>query len=176
MEASIQPVQEPSAASASEGPGLPDVLAPMTTPLGKDEVCSRLDALCRRGKLPGFRRTEDGFVVDAFGAPFDADLVGHVEGTEGGSRVTFRLVRRLQTPLIFVIVMALTVEPGRYFMDQLIPGEWGWIDTRWWYYPLTILPLPWIWRKLSRASRAATLDHASEQVERIGGAIGASRG
>ncbi len=167
--ATAEPRAGEATPEAGPSPTLPDVLPELTVPLTRAAVLERLGFASRRGKLAGYRQVESGFVVDAFGAPFDADLIGRVDETGGQSKISFMLKRRWKMPLLYVIAMVLMVEPGRYFTDQLIPGEWGWIDTRWWYYPLTILPLPWLWLKCSRASTKATREHAAEQIEKIRG-------
>ncbi|MFG0326555.1 MAG: hypothetical protein ACF8SC_04705 [Phycisphaerales bacterium JB037] len=137
------------------------------------EVIAALDAAARRGKLAGFeKRGGDGFVVDAFGAPFDYDLIGRVSGEGDGSEIRFSMERRKKMPIIAAVLLLVTIEPGRYFMDQLIPGEWGWINTMWWYYPLTILPLPWVWIGLSKRSERAAREHAGEQIEKVRGFVG----
>lgn len=150
---------------------LSDPLPTLDTPLSLDEVKSRLDHAARRGKLPGYHPLSDGFVVDAFGTPFECDLVAAASPSNdaGGAkmRLTFTLRRRRKMPLVFAAALILTVEPGRYFLDQLIPGEWGWIDTRWWYYPLSILPIPLIWRTASKRSNLMARADAHEQIAKI---------
>lgn len=140
-----------------------------------DRVVPVLEDAAKRGKLPGFRRVgESEFAVDAFGTPFDYELRGRVEPASSSSRVRFALRRKGLMPIVFALVLVLTVEPGRYFADQLIPGEWGWINTMWWYYPLTILPLPWVWLGLWKRSRASAVGHASEQIEKMRRALEAT--
>lgn len=176
--APIQPQGSPSAsdqsAQGSAGePGLPGAAAaapvgPATSPLTPGAVVDALDKAARRGKLSGFRAVPDGFTLEVFGAPFDERLECTVRAAgAGGTRIEPTLKRALKMPIIFAIVLALSVEPGRYFTDQLIPGEWGWIDTRWWYYPITILPIPFMWRTLSRRSKAAAAEHAGEQWAKV---------
>lgn len=63
--------------------------------------------------------------------------------------------------------MILTVEPGRYFLELMIPGSWGWGSIMWWYYPLTILPILPSWLYFVRKSRQSTLQTAKESHEAI---------
>jgi len=148
----------------------------LETELAPDAVKQALLALAKRGKLAGFRTDGvDGlFRVDAFGQQFDYDLNARAESAQGKTRLVFSLHRRLKMPIIAAVLLIVSVEPGRYFVDQLIPGSWNWISTMWWYYPLTIVPIPWIWRSMSRKSIAAAHDHAHEQIGKIKQAIDAS--
>jgi hypothetical protein len=138
------------------------------------EVVSRLDRASRRGRLAGFRAYPgDGvlFSVELPGHPFDGVLEARAREEGGGTRLELRTRMLLRMPVVFALVLIATVWPGVYFMDRLIPGEWGWIPqigtwwpgTWWWYVPLTALPLPFVWRALMRRSKAA-LDKAAEEM------------
>jgi len=67
----------------------------------------------------------------------------------------------------YLAAMVLTVEPGRYFVELMIPGSWGWGGIWWWYYPLTILPIPPSWWLFVRQTRASTLESARKAREAI---------
>lgn len=160
-------------------PGLVPLDLPLPvldTDLAPDAVEQALLGLAKRGKLAGYHQKISGglFRVDAFGQPFDHDLIARAESAKGRTRLVFSLRRRVKMPIVVAVLLVVSVEPGRYFVDQLIPGSWNWISTMWWYYPLTILPIPWIWRSMSRKSIAAAHDHAHEQIGKIAQAIGAS--
>ncbi len=156
---------------SEKAPSLPVLV----TALESAQIPRRLDALARRGKLAGFRAlTPDTFTTDAFGEPFDHDLIGAIEDAGDRRRIRFHLRMRRRMVVVFAILCLLTIEPGRYLLDQFIPGEWNWIDTRIWYYPLTILPLPWMWHRMLRKSRRTSYEHALEQIERIRVALDAS--
>lgn len=159
---SLAPAQPAADAPVPSAP-----VGPAVSPLPPAGVVEALDKTARRGKLSGFRAVPDGFTLEVFGAPFDERLACRVRSREAGSLIEPVRRRALKMPVIFAIVLILSVEPGRYFMDQLIPGEWGWIDTRWWYYPLTILPIPFMWRTLSRRSKVAADEHAGEQWAKV---------
>ncbi len=133
--------------------------------LGRDAVIDRLRTASKRGRLPGFEAPASGtdFCVAAHGNPFDALLAGTIEH----DAIRFELRPLHKLPAIFAIILVATVWPGVYFMDALIPGEWGWIPTWWWYLPITVLPIPWVWRSARRRSRAATLASAHEAIARI---------
>lgn len=159
----------------TDGADSPHPLPALRTPLDDAAILQRLEHAARRGRLPGFERGGGGglFRVAAFGTPFDHDLLATSEPDGEGRRVSFTIRVRPLMPALLALALVLTVEPGRYFLDAMIPGEWGWIDTRWWYYPLTILPIPFIWRAAFKRSRATSLAHAREQIDKVAGFIDA---
>lgn len=146
-----------------------EALLDVVTPLSAEEVVRRLDTAARRGRVPGFQPRTDGplFVVDGCGTPFEHHLLGFAATEGNGVRVRFELERQKRTPLIFAALIAVSVWPGVYFMDQLIPGEWGWIPTWTWYLPLTILPVPFYWRSTARKSRRIAEEDARKVIESI---------
>jgi len=70
-------------------------------------------------------------------------------------------------PAVFALVTLLSIWPGVLITDSLIPGEWGWWPTAYWYYPLTILPLPYIIISFIKKTRASTREHAQQQIKKI---------
>ena len=133
-----------------------------------------LDALAKRGKLPGYQPlTDTTFRADAFGSPFDADLLVTITSTDPCAiDCSLRLRRRM--PILFAIVTILTIWPGVLITDSLIPGEWGWWPTAYWYYPLTIVPIPFLVVSMSRKTRASIRRHAREQIATITKALDAT--
>lgn len=158
----------------------------MQTPLAPEEVVARLDALARRGKLPGFARGrgEDLFEVAAFGHTYDYRLVARGDREESGTRLEFRLVATRRVQVIYAAVIAFTVWPGVWFTDRMIQmwfggyygveNEHSMLVTCLWYLPLTVLPVPFFWRKMVRNSRAAAEASAVEMLTRMRGELGAS--
>jgi hypothetical protein len=133
-----------------------------------------LESLARRGKLPGYRALSDSsFRVDAFGNPFDADLIATITSTDP-LELRFTLRVRRMFPLVFALVTLLTIWPGVLITDSLIPGEWGWWPTAYWYLPLTILPIPLIVRSLRKKTRVSTRAHAQKQIRTICQALSAT--
>jgi hypothetical protein len=148
------------------------------TELSPQEVLERLDRMSRRGKLPGFTSQAGGgivplFSVEAHGSPFDGDLSAHYRaaGEGPGGDLEFDLQMRWRLPALFAAALLATIWPGVYFTDELIaqhlPGLWRPWVTYWWYLPLTIIPLPWVWAKLMRRSRHVVQTSARETIEKI---------
>ncbi len=146
--------------------------------LSAGEILSRLDMAARRGKLPGYMaRGESGFVVTAFGEPFDHDLIGAIDaapaGEGGGSVVRFELRMRPKLPAFFVLVIALSVWPGVWLTHSMLVTYFSWykIQTWWWYIPLTVVPLFWMVPRMLAKSREAVGVSTAEQVEKIREAV-----
>ncbi|MFN0132955.1 MAG: hypothetical protein ACKVW3_10585 [Phycisphaerales bacterium] len=137
----------------------------LPTNLTADEIVVRLSTASKRGRLAGFARGKGDvlFTVDAFGTPFDGDVVARLRD----GKLLFETRMRRKLPIIFAIVIAATIWPGVYFMDQLIPGEWGWIPTWWWYIPITVIPIPWMWRSVMRKSRAGIAESSREAIQKV---------
>ena len=171
-----EPMPKPLRARvATCGDGLPSVEVEMTA----ERVLERLGEASRRGRLPGSAaRPGSGalFRVAAFGHPVDADLEAMASG-DGLLRLDFRLVlpRRLAGGL--ALGLAVTVWPGVYFMDQLMiqcwPAAAHAVPTWWWYVPLAVLPIPWVWRGVMRRARETTADSAREAIGKIAAELGA---
>lgn len=166
----------------NSGNELPRLRAPMPP----QRLVAVLDEAAKRGKLPEFEPGGEApasgpgqplFTMLAYGTPWDADLIGEVEAAGGGegaepgggqTTVRYRLQIRRRMPVIFAITLVLTVEPGRYFMDELLatffPALHGHVPTLWWWYPVTIIPIPWLWRGWVRKSRKTTGANARERI------------
>ncbi|MFT5423104.1 MAG: hypothetical protein ACI89L_000877 [Phycisphaerales bacterium] len=177
----------------NSGPGERFEPVRVRTPLAVGEVLERVTALSKRGKLPGFAPRGDGggegggergFVAAVHGKPFDSELVCQVRevGDEGGDEcgdgseidTGVRLKRGL--PAVFGVVVVLSIWPGVLLTDSLMNTWFSWYPNEtWktyaWYLPLTVIPLPWMVRKVMRQSRASGAQHAAEQVGKIAKAV-----
>lgn len=164
----------PSAPAAHDPAAAAGPLPSVETDLSVEAVLDRLDVASRRGRLPGFVRGGHGglFSVAAFGHPFDKVLVGASERAGAGVRLRFRAKLPLKGPALFAAALAFSVWPGVRIMDHLIPVEWGWIPTWWWYLPLTILPIPWAWRAVMKRTDATARESAIKQIEQIATEVG----
>jgi hypothetical protein len=167
--------EAPAGARAERAP-LPAVVTGMDAP----DILERLATASRRGRLPGFEAGDRGglFSVAAHGHPFDAVLVGHHQAGDGAGRLEFTLRLLPKMPAIFAAVLLVTVWPGVYFMDELLAqlapgiwsystGHWGLWATWYWYVPMTVIPLPWVWASLMRRSRESTRAAAEEAIGKI---------
>lgn len=172
-EAAAQP-EQPATPAPDAGGGFDDI----RVSLSEEEALAKLGEAARRGKLPEYRRGgPDGalFSASALGHPFDRDLLAFAKPDNNGIRLSFALQWRKKAPILYMAAMILTVEPGRYFLETMIPGSWGWGSIMWWYYPLTILPIPFAWLSFVRNSRRSTLETARESHEAILTILGGER-
>jgi len=155
---------KPESASSS----LPRV----ATSLAAEQVLDRLQTASKRGRMAGFEKGNGGlFTVAAHGVPFDGVLVADLR--DGRLRFSVRMSKKL--PAIFAAVLVFTIWPGVYFMDELIavftPSLWRpWI-TYYWYLPITIVPIPWVWRGLMRKSRTSMHASAMDMIKKIAAEI-----
>jgi len=144
---------------------------PLTTPLTPEAVVARLDTLARRGKLAEFRPGAHGwlFELTAFGEPFDHTLQARSARHDDATTITYALRIKPKLPWIFAIILAVSVWPGVWLTDSMLRTYWTGYDfvTWMWYLPLTILPIPWMWKRLLSKSRLAAGAHAKELAERI---------
>lgn len=146
-----------------------------------------LEALAKRGKLPGFERTGDGTCrVSAHGTPFDRDVEIAATTRGDGSRVELSLAWRRQAPAIYAAVLLLAIWPGVVLTDSFLSG-FGWYNAiaratgpvepwfTWaWYLPLTVLPAPFMFRGALRKSAESSAEHAGEQAQKIRAALSGS--
>lgn len=176
----------PSATANTRISDVPTEAAVLRTPLRRAEIQERLARAARRGLLPGFApRGQASFRVEADAVPFVHELAGAIEELPDGSEVRLTLRRLGRMPAIFVVVIALTIWPGAWLTDSLLATYWGayggwtselpWL-TYAWYLPLTVLPLPWAWRSLSRKSAAEAGASAAKLRRAISEILEASAG
>lgn len=175
--------QSESAAPAEDASPLPVEQTCILTPLPPAKIEEKLLAMSQRGKLPGFERVPDGFVALAYGWVYDFDLVGAISSSNGSNRIGFSLRVKPKMPWIIAAVLALSVFPGVWITDSMIAIYFDWYPTEFWktcvwYLPLSILPIPWVWKTAMNRSRTAAEESGRELIERIaaevGGAIAAA--
>lgn len=148
-------------------------LPTIRTSLSDTDVCERLRALSRRGKLAGYKQGGRGiFECDAFGQPFDSSLICT---RQTDTTVEFTLRMKPLLPTIFWVLMVLSIWPGVWLTDSMLRTWFDWYDfrTHLWYLPLTILPLPWVYKKTIPLSRKVSTNEAMTIIERISAEIDA---
>lgn len=135
--------------------------------------------LSRRGKLPGFEGGGPGgelFSFAAFGAPIDYRVAAVASADVTGTRVAFHAKARMKVPLIFLLVAAASVWPGGPITDSLVRsyfpsyGYPQWVTWAW-YLPITVLPLPFMFWRMWKNSKAAAHEHGVESIEVIRAAL-----
>lgn len=157
-----------------------DAIPPVPTDLPAAEAVARLEQLSKKGKLPGFERG-GGRGADASFAAHGSPFEGRVLVRVRDGRADFDLHMPRKWAAIFAVVLVLTVWPGLPITDGFLQSfVWyerltaGWFDTWVWYLPLTIIPAPFALRSAMRKSRASSLEHARETVERLRPVLGAA--
>lgn len=126
--------------------------------------------MSKRGKLPGFAEiSPTEFRADAFATPFDHSLTCRLEPVEGGTRLAFRVTMNRRMPWIYALVLLVTIWPGVWVTDSMLKTYFSWytIPTWWWYLPVSVLPIPWMWRSFIRKSTSAAETSAREIVADI---------
>jgi len=128
--------------------------------------------MSKSGKLAGYEhfKDQDSAIADAHGTPFDSDLV--IQHSDGS--LCFSLKMRSKFPIIFMVLLLVTVWPGLPLTDSFM-YSFGWyerlmgdsIETWMWYLPMTVLPIPFVWRSAMKKSRKSARAHAIETIEKI---------
>jgi len=150
------------------------------TELSEQEVLERVSRMSKRGRMPGFQAGGDGglFSVLAYGwSILDQRLVCEASG----SVLRFRTVLPKRMPIVIGVLFAVTIWPGVWFTNEMLVTYWDWYLglagrmpwlTYAWYLPLTVIPLPWIFRTAIRRSDAAAEASGRELIERMGKELG----
>lgn len=161
----------PPIGSASPAPG---PLPTIPTNLDLSEILARLDTAARRGRLPGFdphssQGRVGGFEIRDFGHPFESALLASLAGPE--LCFTLRLLPRL--PIIFSVILILTVWPGVWltesFLARLGGSFWKW--TWHWYIPLTVLSGLWAMHSSLKKSQASARAEAPTLIAKVAAEI-----
>lgn len=169
------------------------VAAPMPVlraPLTPSQIVERLDKASRRGKLAGFRRSDNptsAFHIEVFGKYFDRRLLVEMSPAASGTTdaaapsTTLRFDNRVK-PLrvwIFWLFILISIWPGVSLTDSILATYFSWYPREFWftcawYLPLTILPVPWMWLTAWRQSARVADSEARESIGKIAGHLGAS--
>lgn len=158
-------------------------LRDLRVPLAAEEIVRRLDEAARRGKLPGFAAAAPGgealFTLTDFGSPFESVLVA-APATEGDStRLRFSIRLKPTMPVVFAIMLVITIWPGVWLTDSLLRTYSSWYmslpdwATYAWYLPLTVPFCPPAMLAALRRSRASAAAEAQELIDKLAAIIGA---
>lgn len=140
------------------------------------EVLKRIAKLSQRGRLPGFEvveRKENStllFTATAFGQPFDKTLEARaIANPDKTTTLTFSTKLKPTLPWTFGIIIALSIWPGVWLTDELFRTYFDWYDfaTWMWYLPITIVPLPWMVKSVTRKTQASTAESAADLIKLI---------
>lgn len=153
---------------------MPTPPPPLTVPLAPEAILARLDTLARRGKLGDFHAAPapNIFAITAYGEPFDHHLTAAATQADGSTTITYALSILKRMPTIAAIVIALSIWPGVWLTHSMVVTYFEsypssiWITCAW-YLPLSALPVPWMWVRMIRKSRAAAEKHATELAAAI---------
>lgn len=144
------------------------------SPLSPEAIVERMDKLSKRGKLAGFAKGVPPtlFEASAFGDPLEYRLLASAEPETAGTRVSFALKLPAKIPLIYALVITLSIWPGVWLTHSMLITYFSWYKltmtgTCAWYLPLTILPLPWMYKKQFVGSRAAALADATDLIQKL---------
>jgi hypothetical protein len=177
------------APEARSGDAAPEVVAPVEsvvirTKLSPEAVVEELNRAARRGKVPGLRadgskRGATGeFEVSDFGRPFESVLHGRV--TREGEESVIRFESRVKplVPVIFVVILVVTVWPGILLTDSMLKMYFSWytIPTWWWYLPMTVPFSPWAFMKAWKQSKGSAAAEGAEIVKAVGEVVGQGGG
>jgi len=133
--------------------------------------------MSQRGKLPGFETKSGGFLALAYGWVYDFDLVGTFAGTSAGTRMGFELLVKRKMPWIVALCLVASVWPGVWITDSMLSIYFDWYPKEFWktclwYLPLSIIPIPWVWKTAMNRSRAEAEVSARDLIERIASELG----
>lgn len=153
--------------------GIASGVGAIAATMDRVSVVRRMRALSQRGKLPGFEETSDGFRALAYGWVFDYDLRYRVDEGPGGSTLTPALELKRKMPAIVIAVLLLSIWPGVWITDSMLATYFDWYPREFWktcawYLPLTVIPMPWVWKTAMGRSRMLAEESARELSERIG--------
>lgn len=173
-----EPVQPPNSTSASVP--ATGALPELSSPLSGVEIVAKLDASARRGKLPGFHKSESDilFKLTDFGTPFESILEARATPSDIGSDLRFTPKLKPTMPWIFIAILVVSVWPGVWLTDSMVRTYFTsysdvsfWVTCAW-YLPLTILPAPFAFMQAVKKSRRTAHEESLMLIEKIRGLVG----
>ncbi len=150
-----------------------------SVPQNPAEVLEAARRLSKKGKLPGFEAgTEPGvlFTFGAFGAPIDYRVSAVASQSSPGTRIAFHARATRRVPVIFGIITLVSIWPGAPITDSLVRSYFtsydypSWVTWAW-YFPITVLPMPFMLWRMVRNSRRSAYEHCVESIAIIRAAL-----
>jgi hypothetical protein len=165
---------EAESSESSTGPAgpigsLPRILAPIPPA----EAMDRLSRASKRGKLPGFeQRDGDRFRTLVYGEPFDRELLGSIRPGAEGCEIDLQLRLIKKMPVIMIALIVVSIWPGVWLTDSMIQTYFpGYPNSFWvtaaWYLPLTVIPLPWVMRRVWLKSEGVAREELGKAIDKI---------
>lgn len=148
-----------------------------------EQALERLGRASKRGKLPGFHRSEPGCPhaawFEIFGKYFDHRLTVRAEPEASGLALSFENRPVMWRVAAFWAIVVLSVWPGVLLMHSLLASYfWGYPRSIWitcaWYLPLAVVPIPWVWRTAWRQSTAIADAEARKTIGLVASHLGES--
>jgi hypothetical protein len=153
----------------------PRCLPRIRTPFSASRIRDAVDQASRRGKIPGISLEQggDNFKITDFGQPFESILAASVRGNQVTSIIQFRSRLKPLMPVIYAIVLLLSIWPGIWLTDSMLRAYFSWyrIPTWWWYLPLTVPTSPWMMWAAVRKSRASGHIAAVDLIGKVAAAV-----
>ncbi|MCC6322343.1 MAG: hypothetical protein IT438_13010 [Phycisphaerales bacterium] len=155
-------------------------LPSVRSPLAPQTIVERLDAAARRGKLPGWRSPGPAarssgtlFELTDFARPFEHTLRATADRYTGGTSLRFDIRPKPTLPVVYLIVLVVTVWPGVWLTNSMLRSYFTGYDwkTWMWYLPLTVPFIPLALVRAWRKSRHSAHAEALELIGKVAGAI-----
>lgn len=172
---------------AASGGFIPAPLPVLRASLTPGQIVDRLDKASRRGKLAGFRRSDNPaspFYLEVFGKYFDRRLRVEMSPNTDASperSTTLRFRNRVKQLRVYIfwLVILISIWPGVSLTDSILATYFSWYPREFWvtcawYLPLTVLPVPWMWLTAWRQSARIADAEARDSIGKIAGHLGAT--
>ncbi len=149
------------------------------SPLSGAEILGKLEAVARRGKLPGFERSSGDtlFQLADFGTPFESVLDARATPNATGTTLTFSLRMKPLMPRVFLASLVLSVWPGVWLTDSMLRTYFsGYTINFWWtcvwYLPLTVPFVPIAIRQANKRSHASAHAESLALIAKVQEVVG----
>lgn len=180
--AALTPPVVGSAGASATGPAVDPESIRLICSQTPARVIEALSTMSKRGRLAGYQTLRQpsssdpggAYRVLAFGGIYDHEMLARVEPNGAGSRVEFKLRLLRKMPVIAVVLIVVSIFPGLQITDSMLKTYFSWyqFETAWWYIPLVVLTVPFMWKQYRDAVKAVRID-AAEVIRKMGVELGA---